>query len=193
MKEVKELEVTDLKKRILLLSNLTELNAYKAKIKRKKELFDEIKKYCETYLPMQDLKQFNKSFTEYFKKSFIKKYRSQFPSIVTDLKMFEMSDVQLSKIEFYETKYKEIELEDFDFVQGKAKFIDFGVYATEPDQLERYYQTINLIQHLNNQKEQMEQGTIVKMHIAKAIRVVGYDQLSNNFKVNVNYILNGFN
>lgn len=193
MKEVKELEVTDLKQRILLMSNLTELDKYKAKIKRKKELFDEAKKYCEVYLPMQDLKQFNESFTEYFKKSFIKKYRSQFPKIVSDLKMLEMSDVQLSKIEFLEAKYKEIQLEEFDYLQGKAKFIDFGTYATQSDQLERYYSTINLIQHLNNLKEYMEQGTIVKMHIAKAIRVVGYDQLSNNFKVNVNYILNGFN
>jgi hypothetical protein len=193
MKEVKELEVTDLKQRILLLSNLTELDTYKKKIARKKSLFDEAKTYCEVYLPMQDLKQFNESFTEYFKKSFIKKYRSQFPKIVSDLKMLEMSDVQLSKIEFLEAKYKEIEVEEFDFIQGKAKFIDFGLYATEPDQIERYYQTISLIQHLNNLKEYIEQGTIVKMHIAKAIRVIGYDQTSNTFKVNVNYILNGFN
>ena len=106
--------------------------------------------------------------------------------------MFEMSDVQLSKIEFYETKYKDIEVEDFDFVQGKAKFIDFGLYAETPEQIERYYQTISLIQHLNNLKEYMEQGTLVKQHIAKAIRVISFDQLSNNFKVNVNYILNGF-
>ena len=53
------------------------------------------------------------------------------------------------------------EVEEFDFIQGKAKFIDFGLYATEPDQIERYYQTISLIQHLNNLKEYMEQGTIV--------------------------------
>ena len=192
MKEVKELEVSDLKKRILLLSNLTELDTYKKKITRKKELFNEAKTYCEKYLPMQDLKKFNESFTEYFKKSFIKKYRSQFPSIVTDLKMFDLSDVQLSKIEFLEQKYKDIHVEDFDFIQGKGKFIDFGTYATEPDQIERYYSTISLIQHLNNLKEHFEQGTIIKQHIAKAIRVISFDHLSNNFKVNVNYVLNGF-
>jgi hypothetical protein len=193
MKKAVENTATDkLIKRVLLLENLTELKAYKAKIKRKKELFDEVKDYCERYVPMQDLKQFNESFTEYFKKSFIKKYRSQFPSIVSDLKMFEMSDVQLSKIEFYETKYKDIEVEDFDYLQGKAKFIDFGMYAETPEQIERYYSTINLILHLNNLKENFEQGTIIKQHIAKAIRVISFDQLSNNFKVNVNYILNGF-
>jgi len=193
MKEVKENLTTDkLKQRILLLSNLSELNDYKAKIKRKKELFDEIKDYCDRYVPIQDLKQFNESFLEYFRKSFIKKYRSSFPSIVSDNKMFEMSDVQLHKIEFFEQKYKDIEVEDFDFIKGKAKFIDFGVYATEPDQIERYYSTISLIQHLNNLKEHFEQGTIIKQHLAKAIRVISFDHLSNNFKVNVNYVLNGF-
>ncbi len=193
MKKAVEKTSTDkLIKRVLLLENLTELNSYKAKIKRKKELFDEVKDYCERYVPMQDLNQFNEGFTTYFKKSFIKKYRSQFPSIVTDLKMFEMSDVQLSKIEFYETKYKDIEVENFDYLQGKAKFIDFGLYAETPEQIERYYQTISLIQHLNNLKEYMEQGTLIKGHVAKAIRVISFDHLSNNFKVNVEYILNGF-
>ena len=75
MTKVEKTATDKLIKKVLLLENLTELNSYKAKIKRKKELFDEVKDYCERYVPMQDLKQFNESFTTYFKKSFIKKYR----------------------------------------------------------------------------------------------------------------------
>ena len=143
MKNVKETEVepiaTDkLIQKVLLISNLSELEKYKSKIARKKSLFNEVKDYCESYLPMQDLKQFNESFLEYFKKSFIKKYRDSFSTIVSDAKMFDMSDVQLSKIEYLEGKYKEIEVEEFDFIQGKGKFIDFGKYAETPQQIERY-------------------------------------------------------
>ena len=192
MKEVKELEVSDLKKRILLISNLSELNTYKAKIKRKKELFDEAKTYCEVYLPMQDLKQFDESFLEYFKKSFIKKYRSQFPSIVADDKMYEMAGASLSKIEFFESKYKEIEVEEFDFIQGKGKFIDFGIYATEPDQIERYYKTIGLVNHLNHLKEHFPQGSNPRYQICNLLRVVSYDLSKQCFQINYNYVLKGF-
>jgi len=192
MTKVEKTATDKLIKRVLLLENLTELNSYKAKIKRKKELFDEVKDYCERFVPIQDLAQFNESFLEYFRKSFLKKYRSSFPSIVADEKMYEMAEVSLSKIEFFEKKYKEIEVEEFDYLKGKGKFIDFGLYAETPEQIERYYETIGVIQHLNNLKGHFQQGSLIKGHIAKAIRVISFDHLSNNFKVNVNYILNGF-
>ena len=192
MKEVETTATDKLIKKVLLLSNLSELDKYKAKITRKKSLFDEVKTYCERFVPIQDLKQFDESFLEYFKKSFIKKYRSQFPSIVADDKMYEMAGASLSKIEFFESKYKEIELEDFDFIQGKAKFIDFGIYATEPDQIERYFETIGLVTHLNHLKEHFPKGTNPSYQICNLLRVVSYDLSKQCFQINYNYVLKGF-
>ena len=194
MKEVKETEVkaTDkLIEKVLLLSNLSELDKYKTKITRKKDLFDEVKKYCESYLPIQDLKQFNESFLEYFKKSFIKKYRDSFPTIVSDAKMFEMSDVQLSKIEYLEAKYKDIEVEEFDFIQGKGKFIDFGLYAQTPQQIERYYEVIGLVTHLNHLIEHFPQGSNPRHALCQFLKVAYYNDMKHCFAINHHYVLKG--
>lgn len=188
------MKTEELSKHILLLSNLSEEKIYKDKIQRKKDLFDECKEYCEQFIEIKGLKalsEFNESFTNHFKKSFLDKYRSQFPPIVKDAKMFEMSDVQLHKIEHYENAYKTIELEDFDYIKGTAKTKDFGLYAKTDEQIERYYKTISVIEHLNNLRDLITSGTIIRSQIAKAIRVIDYDPVKNTFKVNVNYILNG--
>lgn len=194
-KEVKEVKTESLTKRILILSNLSEEKIYKDTIRRKKDLFDQCKQYCEQFIEIKGLKaltEFNESFTNHFKKSFLDKHRSDFPLIVNDTKIFEISDVQLHKIEHYENAYKTIELEDFDYIKGTAKAKDFGVYAETPDQIERYYKTISVIEHLNNLRDLITQGTIIRSQIAKAIRVISFDANKNTFKLNVEYILKGF-
>ena len=91
--EVEPTAIDKLSKHILLLSHLSEEKSYLDKIKRKKDLFDECKEYCEQFIEIKGLKalnEFNQGFTNHFKKSFLDKYRDSFPSIVSDAKMFEM-------------------------------------------------------------------------------------------------------
>jgi hypothetical protein len=110
---------------------------YTAQFEIKKKAFNECLAYCETFLPIEDLKAFSDNMKAYFLNEWELKHSASFPPMVSILKQLEFSEVQLSIIEAYQKQYESIEIE-FNTDNQEPQEIDFNIYATTPEQIERY-------------------------------------------------------
>lgn len=107
-------------------------------VERKKKLFKELVDYCSQFVHLDDLTALSNEGERYFQKVFYARYKDEFPPMVSVQKMIEMVECSLSKISSLHTRYSDIKIEGFNPETCEAPILDFSVYATTKQQVERY-------------------------------------------------------
>lgn len=128
-------------KRIALYVDELAKEEYKRSKEAKHSAYNDALTYCERYLTIDDTKAFKSDIWGHFEAVYLEKYRSEFPPIVTDAKIFELSDIDTDKIKALQRKYEAINAPD--------KEPDFTVYANTPEQIERFNATQKICDTLN--------------------------------------------
>jgi len=131
-------------KKVIIGYSTHEETEYTKQFETKKKAFNDCLNYCNTFLTIEDLKEFSNNMKAYFLTEWEQKHSSSFPPMVGILKQLEFSEVQLHIIEAYQTQYDSIDLE-FNPNTQEQKAIDFNIYAETPEQIERYTSCNELI------------------------------------------------
>lgn len=133
--------VSDVKKVPLFVDELSR-DEYNRNKESKEALYKEALKYCERFIPIEDKKAFREDIHGYFEAAYLGKYRVEFPPIISDAKIFELSDINSDKIKALQGKYEAISV--------PSKEPDFTVYATTPEQIKRYEVLKDICEAINN-------------------------------------------
>jgi hypothetical protein len=110
---------------------------YTKQFEGKKKAFNECLAYCNTFLSIEDLKAFSDNMKAYFLNEWQLKISASFPGMVSIAKQLELADVKLSVIEAYQQQYEAIKIE-FNVDNQEPQELDFNIYATTPEQIERH-------------------------------------------------------
>ena len=92
-------------KQIKVGVNELKLQSYNAQLELKKNIFEDVLKYCNQYVIIIDFQRFANDMSGEFKRLFLIDYKDEFASLLSYEKMCEMSDISLSKIEAYQKQY----------------------------------------------------------------------------------------
>lgn len=121
-------------------------------VERKKRLFEELVDYCSQYLNTIDINALSEQGTQFFIETFYNAYKANFPPMVTPEKMIELTGCSIDKISSLWSRYNEIKIDDFNPQKLEAPSIDFGIYATTKDQVERYKIAQSICDSINKLK-----------------------------------------
>lgn len=135
------MKITDTKKVALYIDELSK-EEYRRDRGNKEIAYKNALQYCERFMPIEDKKAFKSDMYGYFEAAYLGKYRNEFPPVVSDSKIFELASIDTDKIKALQRKYEAIS------VPSKAP--DFNVYATTPEQIERYELLTDICEAINN-------------------------------------------
>lgn len=162
---------------------------HEEKLINKFNMFNNLLEHITQFIEIDDIKTFEKDIVNIFKNKFLSKWRSSFPAMVPDLKLFELSEVSLHEIQSLTDAYNSIEIEDFNPIDGTAKEIDFNYYATNTEQEEEFKKLLFLESILNENQFRMCEGAIGKQQLSIFFKGhLSYNVCSHLFEVNLNYI-----
>ena len=133
--------VSDVKKVPLYVDELSR-EEYQRNKGIKEATFKDALQYCERFIPIEDKKTFRADIYGYFEAAYLGKYKVEFPPIVTNEKIFELSSIDTNKIKALQDKYEAISV--------PSKEPDFTVYATTPEQIKRYEVLTDICEAINN-------------------------------------------
>ena len=111
---------------------------HQEKLINKFEMFNNLLDHVKQFIEVEDVQEFEKDIVNNFKTKFLDKWRDQFPKMVSDDKLFELSDISLHKIESLADAYYKIEVDGFNPINGTAKEVDFNYYASNKEQEEEF-------------------------------------------------------
>ena len=117
------------------------------------------------------------------------KYSNDFPSYVSIEKILELVDFSLTTFQTLIDKYKFHEVEGYDPTTQSAKIPDFGIYATSPEEIERYQLAKNMVDALKSADHVITNGLQIRESISQHIQPIVYNRFNNTFEINVKYIL----
>jgi len=170
-------------KQIKVGVNQLKQQSYNAQLELKKNIFEDVLKYCTQYVIIIDFQRFANDMSNEFKRLFLIAYEDEFASLLSYEKMCEMSDISLSKIEAYQKQYEGIDI-DLNPVTMKAlKEPDFSIYISDEEQIKKYNRSKFLLQKL---KEIEAHGIEVKpVAIQKAFSgMLQYNWMTNELTPN---------
>ena len=159
------------------------------KLIKKFDMFNNLLEHITQFIEVEDVKEFEKDIVNNFKIKFLAKWRSSFPKMVSDEKLFELSDISLHKIESLAEAYYRIEVDGFNPIDGTAKEVDFNYYARNKEQEDEFKKLVFLESVMNENQFRMMQGSNGKMQLANFLNGhLRYNAFTNLFEVNLNYI-----
>ena len=161
-------------------------NDYKTQIEAKNKAFKELLDYCNTFVLIQDLKTFSEAPTSYFKDAFLVRYENDFSPLIPYETKLSLSNISLSKIQRLEAQFLAIDIKNFDVITCKAPKLDFNIYAVDKESIERYEKTNQLIECLNQLRENVI--CYPALIIQGTSNSITFDFKTNSFAPNLAYI-----
>lgn len=110
---------------------------YTQRVNRKTQLFISLVEYISKWIEPEYI-NLDAEGMKYFETVFYKKYADAFPPTVSLSTMFNLSDVDVTKIQSLLRQYNSLNIEGWDVEKLSAPEIDFNYYATNEDELKRY-------------------------------------------------------
>jgi hypothetical protein len=129
--------------------NKEQEKVFKRDLEVKQNAFRTAKTYAEQFINV-DATEFYRDFTQAFKTAFITKHRNDFPPIVSDDKMLELSGVELKRLIELQKVFNSINIELNPDTLEPTDEPDFGIYITGEKQLELYNQLKTICDNVND-------------------------------------------
>lgn len=120
---------------------------------------------------------------------FKNKYASDFPSYLAIEKIMELVDFSLSTFQTLIDKYKFFEVDQYNPINQSAPVKDFGIYASSPEEIERYNLSKNVVDALRSADHTITQGLQIRDTFPQHIKCITYNRIKNEFEINVRWIL----
>lgn len=156
-------------------------------LERKINACNELLEVIQQYISVDDKNTFLSNIHYNFKEAFLNKYASDFPPLVSYDTMLKLSDVPIGKIYQLADEYNAIDIDCFDAETGKAKDIDFTIYANDNAEAERFELSKELSIVINKLRES---GTHIYIgQVCQSLNnSIHFDFLTNQFQPNINFI-----
>jgi hypothetical protein len=110
-------------------------------LNKKEAILNDAFKYCSTFLKELDKEAFKSDFIGVFTASFVERYRSEFPPMLSASKMLELAEVDVKKIAEFQARYDAIKVDANP---------DFNIYLSGAERIARYEDMQQFTEHLNN-------------------------------------------
>jgi hypothetical protein len=169
----------------------TESIAYKKKLEAKQHALEELTRYMNRFIKVDAKLAFKTDIKQYFISEFESIYKKDFPSYLKTEKLMDLLEVSIVLLDTLIDKYSNLSIENFDATTRTAPEPDFTVYAHTPEQIERYYETIGIVNHLNHLIKHVTQGLNPRYGLCSLVKVVGYDERKHCFNLNYYYVIHG--
>jgi hypothetical protein len=128
---------------------------YTQRANRKEQLFKNLVEYISKWIEPNYI-DLDADGMKYFESVFYKKYSDSFPPTVSLSTMFNLSDVDVTKIQILLRQYNSLNIEGWDVEKMSAPEIDFNFYATNEDEIERYELSKALCDAVNTIKSEYQ-------------------------------------
>ena len=117
------------------------------------------------------------------------KYENDFPKYISIDKILELVDFSMTTFQKLIDNYKFHEVEGYDPTTQSAKIPDFGIYATSPEEIERYKLAKNIVDSLKSVDHVITQGIQIRDTFPRHIKCIVYNRIKNEFEINIKWIL----
>jgi hypothetical protein len=162
---------------------------FKDQLALKNQLISRAIEYSEKFVKIKDIKAFQQNITKEFTRLFIDKYRNEFPSIVSNDKMFLLAEVDLNKLAKIEAEFNDIKIDGYDFATSSYTEIDFSIKTTNENQKNEFIKLDKFVKVINENIDLFRQGIFYRNNFSQIINgSIVYDSVKNQFKVNTHYI-----
>jgi hypothetical protein len=128
---------------------------YNQRANRKEQLFKNLVEYISKWIEPNYI-DLDADGMKYFESVFYKKFSDSFPPTVSLSTMFNLSDVDVTKIQILLRQYNSLNIEGWDVEKLSAPDIDFNFYATNEDQVKRYELSKALCDAVNTIKSEYQ-------------------------------------
>lgn len=154
----------------------------------KKQTYLNLLQYVTKFVDIESIDLDSESLLNDVKMQFLKVNRKDFPVMVKDIKIFDLVDFDLNKLERLINEYQNINIE-WNSKTGKFKQIDFNIYAETEEEIKKLNESKELKEVINKHLDIMPMGLIPKQQIASAFKnMILFNHISNKYDININYI-----
>ena len=175
--------------KIKVSNNDYEQGLYQTLCDNKLNAFNSLLEYLKPYIETEQI-DFNESNLKLnIVKLFIDTYRNDFPPIVLDEKIIEMTSFNVQKLDLLINNFRSFDVE-FDYKTKTTPKKDFGIYVTKEEQMEKYESLNKLVSVMNNETNKIIMGIGYRQQLCSLMgNIIGFDPIKNSFEVNLNYVL----
>ena len=162
---------------------------YETLVQDKKNAYNNLLDHVKQFIQLDEIDFTTEDLNNEIISKVLNKHSSSFPSILKSEKVLELLDFSVHKLQALTERFKSIQV-DFDVISQECPTKDFGIYTQNKEQVNKWFQIVNLADEVNRNLETISQGIIPRNQLSVLLgNVIIYDHTEHRFKPNIKYIL----